>query len=132
MDILLSSENLDNTLDELKSKYGSYANFKYEFVNAQSLKSLVVNFEFEDLEYEVFVQDVSRVNQWAYKHFLIEERLLKYGGSDFKNKVRELRETGLKTEAAFCEALGIAYTNPFESLLELFYLSEQELNLYFK
>lgn len=132
IDILLTSEDLKYTLSELKSKYGSYDEFKYEYVEAQSLDSLVVNFKFEGIEYEVFVQETSSVQQWAYKHFLIEERLLKYGGSPFKEKVLKLRQQGFKTEAAFCEALNIKYTNPFDSLLELFYFSEETLNAYLK
>lgn len=81
------------------------------------LDSLTANFEFAGVPFEIFAQDRSAVIQRAYRHFLIEEKILKYAPASFASKIRALRDDGMKTEPAFGVALSLS-GDPFETLLE--------------
>ena len=89
-------------------------------------EALVVRFHIDAIPFEIFACAEPSVQQSAYRHFLIEERILKAGGLRLKNKIQCLRETGEKTEPAFAKALGLN-GDPFVKLLELGKLSCEEL-----
>ncbi|MNE89471.1 hypothetical protein D3C80_1868800 [compost metagenome] len=48
---------------------------------------------------------------------IIEDRILKLLGSNFRNEIRDLKHKGLKTEPAFGQLLAIT-ENPYEELLK--------------
>ncbi|MFN9066327.1 MAG: DUF4269 domain-containing protein, partial [Bdellovibrionales bacterium] len=80
----------------------------------------------EDLKVEILCENIPSTQQIAFLHFLIEERLLRLGGENFKLKLKELRRQGLKTEPAFAKALSLA-GDPYNELLKLQKLSDLEI-----
>lgn len=59
------------------------------------------------------------------------EGILNLLGLDFKNKVIQLKRSGLKTEPAFAELLNIK-CNPCDKLLELEAYSDEEILILYK
>ena len=65
---------------------------------------------------DVFGQAVSVKDQYAFRHMLIEHKILKSKGDKFRNKILALKEKGLSTEEAFASLLGID-GDPYTELL---------------
>lgn len=87
----------------------------------------VYTFSYCGLTIEVFVQDVLAQRQVAFRHMLIEGRLLKLGGPEFVADIRRLKEEGRSTEAAFAEALGLDGEDPYRAVLQLEGLGDETL-----
>lgn len=126
IDILLSGENLSEIAKALKAKFSLAQEFFLTMKVVEDEPTVLSRFVLGGVKIELFAQKIPTVLQTAYKHFLIEERLLKYGREPFKKKILDLRNHGLKTEPAFGQALGLR-TNPYYELLNLQKLSESEL-----
>ena len=128
VDILMQARNLEEIKSLLIKNFGDNKEFSLDTQVIDELETLICNFVFDDVPFEVFIQDREPVRQKAYLHFLIEERLLKLGGQSFKNKVDEERRKGSKTEPAFASALGIK-EDPYSRLLQLQKMSSKDLML---
>lgn len=118
LDILMYAQNLDQLNDELKERYGHFSDYKVQRIFVDELDSLIVNFRFEQISFEIFAQKKPVVFQKAFTHFQIEERLLKIGGDKFQKAVITQRLEGLKTEPAFAQVLRLK-SDPFNELLIL-------------
>lgn len=84
----------------------------------RTVPTLVCRFECEQFPVEIFCQATDPKKQLAYRHMVIEYRLLQQGGDELKRKVMELKMLGIKTEPAFALILGLA-GDPYEALLAL-------------
>jgi len=111
---------------QLSQKFGSQSFFKTRYQVVDELETLTVNFKLAGVPFEIFAQDKPSVTQQAYLHFLIEERLLKLGGTGFKEKVLAARKNEIKTEPAFAAVLGVK-GDPYLELLKLQKLSNLDL-----
>lgn len=130
VDVLLSSPDLDALLERLVSLFFSCAEFESEKSwgsNGNDGKDFVITrFKWNGVPFEVYGEKTPTHRQRAYLHFQVEERLLKLGGRPLRERVRALRESGMKTEPAFASALGLK-GDPYFRLLELHRSSEEEL-----
>lgn len=126
IDILLCTSKLQSfenfVLNILSKKFELSLNKKH----LQNHQSLIIQYNYLGINFELFVQEVSTTRQPAYRHFLAEERLLMLGGIKFYNKIKSLRENGLKTEAAFAKALGLEQ-DPYLELERIQKISEKNL-----
>lgn len=99
-------------------EFGNADRFKiYENTSQESL-AIVANFFMDGFEIEIFGQSISTNQQRAYRHMLIEHKLLVERGDKFRKRIIELKEKGYKTEPAFAFELGLE-GNPYEALLAL-------------
>ncbi len=87
---------------------------------------LVCNFIADDFEIEIYATDLPVCKQNAYRHMLIEDRLLKFYGLQFKNKIIALKKQGLKTEPAFAKLLHLN-GNGYYELLNIESYADDEL-----
>jgi uncharacterized protein len=126
VDILMCSQDLKATKERLVENYSHHQDFKVEDCHVLEVPTVIASFTFMDVPFEVFVQNIDSVRQQAYRHFLVEERLLKLGGASFTTKIKAARGRGLKTEPAFAEVLNLK-GDPFQALLELQTLDEASL-----
>jgi hypothetical protein len=62
----------------------------------------------------------------AWRHLIVERRLLALGGRGFRTAVLALRQRGMKTEPAFAASLGLK-GDPYLALLDLREQSDQSL-----
>jgi len=83
----------------------------------RAMPSVIGRFEYGGFEFEVFGQAVSIERQYAFRHMLVEHRLLRERGDGFRREVIALKRNGLTTEEAFSFLLGIA-GDPYEGLLK--------------
>lgn len=67
---------------------------------------------------EIFCQTLPVHEQAGFRHLVIEGRLLVIGGAALRERVRELKRAGVKTEPAFAQVLGLA-GDPYAALLAL-------------
>ncbi|GAB3783062.1 DUF4269 domain-containing protein [Spirosoma horti] len=77
---------------------------------------VVANFRIDTVEIEIFGQPIPTRQQMAYRHMLIEHKLLTERGEVFRQQVIDLKRQGYKTEPAFGKLLGFQ-SNPYEELL---------------
>jgi hypothetical protein len=79
---------------------------------------VITRFTYLQWPFEVFAAAAPVRDQIAWRHFVIERRLLAIGGDGFRRAVMLRRHQGLKTEAAFATTLNLA-GEPYATLLEL-------------
>lgn len=84
----------------------------------RSLSSLKANFYIDDFEFEIFGQGIPTQQQNAYRHMLIEHKLLLEKGEQFRLQIIELKKQGFKTEPAFAKLLGLQ-GDAYEALLKV-------------
>ena len=107
LDILLCCKNLDLMSLKLQSDFGEFEAFTQTRSIENGLDSLTTSLKIKSIDIEIFSQFRASVQQRAYRHFQVEERLLKYGGKKLRDRITVLRGEGLKTEPAFSKALGL-------------------------
>lgn len=78
----------------------------------------VVRFIAAGWPFEVFASAIPVIDQPGWRHFRIERRLLRLGGTRLRAAVMARRHRGMKTEPAFADLLGLP-GNPYEALLTL-------------
>lgn len=119
IDILLNAKDLDDLEIQLTEKWKSSLQFKCHRIIVDGRTSLVTQFTFQDVPFEIFAQNQESVLQNGYQHFLVEEKCLHVGGERFKQALIDLRQKkGLKTEPAFAQFLKLE-GNPYDELLKL-------------
>lgn len=89
-------------------------NVEYPVVDGE--KCIVLNFMLEEFPVEIFGQNKPTIEQNAYRHMIAEYKILQTEEEDFKQKIIELKNKGIKTEPAFGMLLGLE--NPYEDLLK--------------
>ena len=89
-------------------------------------RPVIVSFHAEGWDFEIFASPEPVDRQAGWRHFCIEARLLELGGKVFRDRVMQLRCSGLKTEPAFAAALGLE-GDPYAALLTLEPLADHGL-----
>lgn len=118
LDIICHAADLDAFEADVRRLYEAMASFRSRRVIRNGLPSAVVSFRYTDFEIELFAQDRPVTAQNAYRHMVVEARLLEIGGPAARDKIRELKLTGLKTEPAFAAYFSLP-GDPYETLLAL-------------
>ena len=118
IEVLMYAVDLNELEATIKSHYENHDEFECLRSFVDGLETLIVNFNQGHMPFEVFAQNKEVVEQKAYKHFHVEERLLKLGGDLFKETVMGIRLDGTKAESAIAEALDIE-ADPYNELLIL-------------
>jgi hypothetical protein len=118
LDIICEAADLKSVEKILLTHYQHFNGFTSVIRPIQSVDTLICRFLIDEFGLEIFCQNKKVTEQSAYRHMLIEHRLLQKGGPDFKKKVLQMKEQGLKTEPAFARALGLN-GDPYEALLSL-------------
>lgn len=120
--------NLKNK-DSLKNiSTKNFSQFKkFKIIDTFSTTGVVViNFFVDDMEIEIYASKISSFETNGYRHMIIEERILSCCSLKFKEKIVALKKSGIKTEPAFAKLLKLN-GNPYEELLNLEFLSDEEI-----
>ncbi len=117
LDIICEWTNPDTFISFLHTNFSHFGNFKQWAKEINSHESVIANFIVEDFEIEIFGQNISPKQQFAYKHLIIEQKIIEKFGKKFKEEIINLKKQGFKTEPAFTKVLGIE-GNPYLALLE--------------
>jgi len=89
-------------------------------------RPIVGNFADAGWIIEIFGQAVPISEQSGWRHFLMEQRLLAFGGDALRIAVMAQRANGMKTEPAFATVLGLN-GDPYRAMLDLQRSSDIEL-----
>ncbi|MEQ8287783.1 DUF4269 domain-containing protein [Thalassospira sp.] len=89
-------------------------------------QAVVARFTCDEIPFEIFATDCPTSEQFGFVHMVVEARILALLGDDFAQKVRALKQAGVKTEPAFAQILGLD-GDPYITLAGLADLSPAEL-----
>jgi hypothetical protein len=81
-------------------------------------RAVVVSFEAAGWQIQLYGEATPVERQRGWRHFVVERRVLTFGGRDFREAVLALRQRGIKTEPAFAAVLGLR-SDPYVALLDL-------------
>lgn len=98
--------------------FSKYANFEIDIKEVKGINSIISRFHTQDFEFEIFGQPIPTHYQLAFRHLLIEDKILQMKDEAFKSKIIGLKLAGLKTEPAFAQLLNL-HGDPYESLLNV-------------
>ena len=118
IDICCCFEDEESFVNTLTARFGDQQGFSIRPSRKSNDHALVASFIIADFEIEMFGQRLPTRQQLAYRHMVIEHKLLEEKGADFLEQVLELKRQGLKTEPAFALLLGLD-GDPYTALLSL-------------
>lgn len=117
IDIIGETSNFENATNHLTENFSHHIEFKIDQLTNNNETCLTCNFRIDTFEIEIYLENKNPTEQNAYRHMLIEAKLLEKFDESFKNKVIELKKNGYKTEPAFAKVLELK-GNPYLALLE--------------
>jgi len=125
IDVACCADDLNNFTTATDQHYGHYPGYRSALVTAQGKPAVCVQFRSHSWELELFCQAIPVTEQWGFRHFKIEQRLLTLA-TGLKSRVSELKRQGQKTEPAFALALELQ-GDPYEEVLRLEEKTDQQL-----
>jgi hypothetical protein len=116
LDIVCCYDDQQAFFDFLVATFGSTGGFKIWTNDGPAAQAVVASFRLDDFDIEIFGQAIPTKQQYAYRHMLVEHKLLTERGEQFRQQIITLKRQGYKTEPAFGVALALT-GNPYEALL---------------
>lgn len=117
LDIICCFEDKQEFKNSITDSFSNEKNFKIREYQNLDTSAIVSNFYVGDFEIELFGQQVPTTKQMAYRHLIVEHKILLQHGEIFRQLIIELKKQGCKTEPAFAIALGIK-GDPYMELLK--------------
>ncbi|WBL21403.1 DUF4269 domain-containing protein [Zunongwangia sp. HRR-M8] len=127
LDIAIASSDLDISCyvekhsefqEKLIANFGNKDDFKLWETSKFTELATVCSFKARCFEIEIFGQNLPVSQQNAYRHVVIEHKILQEKDKNFRSEIIKLKNEGLKTEPAFAKLLQLE-GNPYQSLLEI-------------
>lgn len=118
LDIICQCSDHEAFTNEITTLYAQKDQFQIRTNTINELISTIASFRVDGFEIEIFGQDCPTVQQNAYKHMMVEHAILNKKGDPFREEIIQLKKSGLKTEPAFVQLLGLD-GNPYEALLKM-------------
>jgi hypothetical protein len=118
LDIVCEPSDLTQFSQHLAGVFKNYPDYTLWQRNYQDKPAVVCRFTCDGIPIEVFGQSVPVAEQPAYRHMVIEYKLLQVHGERLKQKIRQLKQAGMKTEPAFAAVFGLP-GNAYEAMLKL-------------
>ena len=110
VDIILCVDDFDALEEKLSLNFSQHAHFRLQ---RPADRVIVCRFTIEEQLFEIYATDKATEIQNGYLQMLKEHEIIQLRGEEFAEQVRQLKRSGVKTEPAFCQLLGIegdAYT----------------------
>ncbi|RMF82052.1 MAG: DUF4269 domain-containing protein [Chloroflexi bacterium] len=118
LDIICEAHDLSAFADCVRAAFSKHDGFNLRTDAIAGMPTVVARFTYRKFPVEIFGQPRPVEQQHAYRHMLIEARLLALGGEKMRRALRELKRQGVKTEPAFAQYL-LLEGDPYLALLEL-------------
>ena len=118
LDIICECQNHSEFKAYLSENFSNKKDFKVYSTKQNGIESTIAEFKTDNFLFEIFGQNIPTEKQNAYRHMIIENIILKEKGYGFKQKIKELKSNGIKTEPAFAKLLDL-HGNPYTELLKL-------------
>lgn len=104
IDILCCAPAAEAFVADVVRSYGGMSGFRIWQWIADD-RSVIATFQACGWDFEIFASPLPVAEQFGWRHFEIERRLLALGGDRLKDAILALRQQGLKTEPAFWSVL---------------------------
>lgn len=118
LDVICFADDLDACARLLEAMYGDMDEFSLARPDKNGLATLMCRFRYQRFEVEVCAQPRPIEEQNAYRRMVAESRLLREGGDDALQAIRQLKLQGMQTESAFGEYFCLE-GDPKDVLLDL-------------
>lgn len=129
LDIICEAHDFFDFEKLINKKFSALAEYRLKVKNVNNVQRIVVNFIYKDWPIEIFGQPIPTVQQNGYRHMIIEHKIINNLGDGFKERIRALKQVGIKTEPAFGQLLKLE-GNCYEQLLEIASWNEERLERY--
>jgi hypothetical protein len=116
LDITCHYKNKNQFINEVTEVFNVYHDFILKTTIKKGFETVISKFQIGKYEIEIFGQNRPTKEQESYRHMIIEDKILKLKGPDFRKKIIELKKQGIKTEPAFGILLKLG-DNPYHELL---------------
>lgn len=116
LDIICFYQNRNAFVKIIHNRFCHFDNYTIREPDEKELAAVIANFKVDDFEIEIFGQNIPTKKQIAYRHMIVEYKLLCERDEAFRQTIIELKKQGHKTEPAFAIALGLS-GNPYLELL---------------
>ncbi|KHL25965.1 phage capsid protein [Croceibacterium mercuriale] len=130
IDVVCFAPDADAFTCVVWNTFGTQAKFRM-WQKIKLDRPVVASFSAAGWTIELFGQASPILEQYGWRHFLVEQRLLTLGGEIFRAAVMAWRNKGMKTEPAFAAVLGL-HGDPYQALLNLEGCSDMELTALLK
>ncbi|BFH63618.1 DUF4269 domain-containing protein [Paenibacillus azoreducens] len=127
LDIICEMREPEVLAQILNAEYGSMQGYRMTRSETADGIVMVCNFASRSWPLEIFAQNRPVTEQNAFKHMVIEHRVLEYLGPGFRERVRALKKDGFKTEPAFARILRLE-GDPYQTLLEMYDWNDEKLH----
>ncbi len=117
LDILCCYTDAQTFIADIEDLFSQMPDFRIHDQSDDDPAAIVTGFRLGDFETEIFAHTIPVRQQYGYRHMQIEHALLNLYGESLRQQVITLKEQGIKTEPAFCIALGLS-GNPYQTLLQ--------------
>lgn len=118
LDVICEVTDFDRFEAEVRAFFGEKKGFELTRLEIKNEQCIVANYFEGEFPVEIFGQNVKIEDQYAYRHMLIEHQVLSERDPQFRHDIIALKKSGMKTEPAFCQLLGLE-GDPYEALLTL-------------
>jgi len=126
LDIACEAHDLNTFARRLKRAFGHRENFTLKKAEEDGLPAAIARFTSGGLGLALFGQARPVREQHAFRHMLVEMRLLALAGPRAREAILQFKQEGLSTEPAFARYFGLS-GDPHQRLLELSTLDESML-----
>jgi hypothetical protein len=96
--------------------FSAHKNFNVYVSEHSSKNTVIARFTIHGFAVEIFGKNLPTRQQLAYKHMIIEDRILSERGENFRQQILDLKRSGYKTEPAFGMLPG-STQDPYQQLL---------------
>ena len=127
LDVLCEVHEFEGFAETLRTAYGHKPDYRLSISeHGRDGPYRTASFSHGGFVIEIFGQARPVNQQGAYRHMVIQARLLDLGGDQLRGEILALRRDGFKTEPAFARRLGVA-GDPYVALLALEELDDNGL-----
>ena len=126
LDVICQADDLERLERVVTNAFGRWPSFSCHRRTWQGRPSVVAGFNGGDFPIQIFAQNWPVIEQNAFRHMLVEARLLEIGGPDARTAIMALRRAGVKTEPAFARYFGLD-GDPYQVLFDLSQLDDVAL-----
>lgn len=118
LDIICEYDAMERFELHLTQSFSKHDGFSLQCITVNNINSVLANFTIDGFPIEIFGQAVPVKEQMAYRHMIIEHKILLQNNEAFRQLIIGLKKQGFKTEPAFAEALKLN-GDPYLALLDL-------------
>lgn len=116
VDIACYVKDLTVFADVLEHAFGGHKDYTFRRKIIPKKTVGIANFKIAGIPIEIYGENRPVVDQYGYRHMLVEFHLLERYGISFKSRICKLKSLGWKTESAFAKLLGLK-GDPYQELL---------------